>query len=204
MVSSNLWFYVGWGVSGVALLLLAGWVGKASPQGEILGILIDTRGRYSLTHLQIVLWTIVILSSFLGVLVAHGWDAASISFPPELLGLMGISAGSAVCATGVKGAKDASGSAKIARQGAKFPEPDGTTRIISKSLAQIWLEEEGSEADKVVSITKFQNFIFTLVILVVYISIASKSGGLPQLPDNVVWLIGISHAGYVGGKIPNK
>ena len=105
---------------------------------------------------------------------------------------MGISAGSAVLATGVKGAKDADVSVKFA--------PAGTV----PRVAQIWLEEEGEQADKAVSITKYQNFIFTLVILGFYVTIAFTTGKLPVLPENVVWLIGISHAGYVGGKVPNK
>src|SRR5262249_17978029 len=130
------------------------------------------RGRYSLTYFQIVLWTIVILSSALGVLISQGFDPTNFVFPPQLLGLMGISAGSAVLATGVKGAKDAPGStAKVARAGF-FTRSDGTTTPITPHIAQIWLEEEGDQADKVVSITKYQNFIFTLVILVFYVTIA--------------------------------
>ena len=59
-------------------------------------------------------------------------------------------------------------------------------------------------AGKVISITKYQNFIFTLVILAYYVGAAIQAGGLPALPKEVVWLIGISHAGYVGGKVPNR
>jgi hypothetical protein len=196
-------FHVSWIIAFLVLLMLAGWIGKQSTQ-QVLGILIDGRGRYSLTHFQIVLWTIVILSSALGVLISQGFDPTNFVLPPQLLGLMGISAASAVLATGVKGAKDAPGStANVARAGS-FTLGDGTTTTITPHIAQIWLEEEGDQADKVVSITKYQNFIFTLVILVFYVTIAWTAGGLPQLPDNVVWLIGISHAGYVGGKIPDK
>jgi hypothetical protein len=101
---------------------------------------------------------------------------------------MGISAGSAVLATGVKGIKN-------------LGKVSPTT---SSNFSQIWLEEEGGNADKVVNITKFQNFIFTPVILGVYVTMTWQNGTLPPLPDNVVWLIGISHVGYVGGKIPDK
>ena len=37
-----------------------------------------------------------------------------------------------------------------------------------------------------------------------YLVLAGKVGGFPALPESVVWLIGVSHAGYVGGKVPNK
>ena len=196
-------FHAWWIVSGLVLLGLAVLIGTKTTK-QYLGILIDGRGRYSLTHFQIVLWTIVILSSALGVLIAKGFDPTSFGFSPQLLGLMGISAGSAVLATGVKGAKDAPGAtANVARAGT-FALSNGITTTITPHFAQIWLEEEGDQADKVVSITKYQNFIFTLVIVGFYVTLAWKAGGLPTLPDNVVWLIGISHAGYVGGKVPDK
>lgn len=196
-------FQAAWLGSLVVLLGLGVWVGTLARRGP-LGVLVDSRGRYSLTHFQVVVWTIVILSSLLGVLISHQFDPSVLTLPPTLLGLMGISAGSGVLATGVKGSKDASGStARIARAGA-FALSDTSTREVKPRFAQVWLEEEGDQADQVVSVTKYQNFIFTLVILAVYVSAALKAGALPNLPENVVWLIGISHAGYVGGKIPNK
>ena len=193
-------FHISWIVSGIVLLILAVVIGKQITQ-KYLGILIDGRGRYSLTHFQIVLWTIIILSSAIGVLIEKKFNPTGFGFSPQLLGLMGISAGSAVLATGVKATKDAT--AKVARAGT-FTLSDGTTTPITPHFAQIWLEEEGDLADKVVNITKYQNFIFTLVIVGFYVTLAWRAGGLPTLPDNVVWLIGISHAGYVGGKVPDK
>ena len=196
-------FQAWWLLSLLALLALARWVGRQTGQGN-LGILIDGRGRYSLTHFQVVLWSIVILSSVLGVLISQGFDPKVIQIPPELLGLMGISAGAGVLATGVKESKDAPGSrANVARAGA-FTLSNGKKTTITARFAQLWLEEEGDQADKVVSITKYQNFIFTLVILGFYVTAAWKSGGLPELPEGIVWLIGISHAGYLGGKVPDK
>jgi hypothetical protein len=196
-------FQVWWILSLLALLFLAGWVGRQTGQGK-LGILIDGRGRYSLTHFQVVLWTVVILSSILGVLISQGFDPKAVQFPPELLGLMGIIAGSGVLATGVKESKNAPGSrANVARTG-PFTLSNGKKTTISARFAQIWLEEEGDQADRVVNITKYQNFIFTLVILGFYVTAAWKTGGLPQLSEGIVWLIGISHAGYVGGKVPDK
>jgi hypothetical protein len=176
-------------VSFVGLLLFAAWIGKKAGKGYS-GILIDTRGRYSLTHFQLVLWTIVILSTFLGLVISTGFASEALVIPTQLLGLMGISAGSAVLSTGVKGIKDASITANVSRGGGNF--------------SQIWLVEEGNSHDKVVDITKFQNFIFTLVIVGYYVVAAWKSGKLPELPDNILYLLGIANAGYVGGKVPEK
>ena len=190
-------------VSLVVLILLAVWIGRRAGLGW-LGILIDGRGRYSLTHFQIVLWTIVILSSLLGVLVVSKFDMCAVKIPGELLGLMGISAGSGVLAGAVKGTKDAPGAqARVARAGA-FALANGNQVNIVPRFAQIWLEEEGDQADKVINITKYQNFIFTLVILGVYVTALIKAQSFPKLPDYLVGLIGISHAGYIGGKMPNK
>lgn len=156
----------------------------------------------------------MILSTLLAVLISNNFDFRSVYLTPELLGLMGISAGSAVAGTAVKGVKDANPGVDIARAGSTIKIPGETTegkapapavdKIVTPHFAQIFLEEEGKLAERVISITKFQNFIFTLVILVVYAAGAWKKNGFPELSEQIVWLIGISHAGYVGGKVPNK
>ncbi len=86
--------FVGWAAAAIVLVLataLLGW----SVRGNVLGILIDARGRYSLTQLQLVLWTIVILSLVLGVFVGRvagglGKNALAFSIPNELLVVLGI------------------------------------------------------------------------------------------------------------------
>lgn len=218
-------FRAWWVAFMIILLGMAWWIGSSAKKSitvngkdiplsnGFLRILIDTRGRFSLTHFQVVLWTIVILSTLIAVLISNHFDFESVKLTPELLGLMGISAGSAVVATGVKANKDAPGSGvTIAKAGTprlKWNEveqrmKEDTADPIEPHFAQIFLEEEGSMAEQVVSITKFQNFIFTLVILGVYVVGAWNKNGFPELSEKIVWLIGISHAGYVGGKVPNK
>jgi hypothetical protein len=73
------------------------------------------------------------------------------------------------------------------------------------------LQEEGPLIDQVVDVTKFQNLIFTLVIAGVYITllIDRASTGSPGYPNldavpNLLWLLGVSHAGYLAGKLPDK
>lgn len=196
-------FNITWLVTFALLMVFAGWIGRQATN-NVLGILIDGRGRFSLTHFQVVTWTLVILSSLIALFVSKDLDASAVWLPPELLGLMGISVGSAALATGVKGAKDAPGApANVARSGT-FTLADGTTRTISPKFSQIWLEEEGERADVTISITKYQNFIFTIIALVVYVALSVKGQKIAALPENIVWLIGISHAGYVAGKVPDK
>jgi FtsH-binding integral membrane protein len=97
-----------WGGSAVLLVALGGGIGLVAT-GRLLGLLIDSRGRYSLTHLQLALWIIVILSLLAGVFFGrwqHNVDPLGFTIPPVVLGLLGISVGSAVTVTAAKTAKD--------------------------------------------------------------------------------------------------
>lgn len=203
-------FHFCWAASLLVLLLLAGWTGWATRKSGV-GILIDTRGRYSLNHLQIVMWTLLILSAIMGVFLARLFGAETnllaFKIPQQLLTLMGISVGSATIAGAAKSAKDVPGSgARVARAGT-FTMSDGSTRPISPGFAQVFQEEQGDQADKVVDVTKFQNFVLTLLAGVAFIAWTwnqTTLEGLPEPSKQILWLLGISHAGYIGGKLPTK
>jgi hypothetical protein len=172
------------------------------------GVLIDTRGRYSLTQLQIVLWTLVVIPLISGVFWARLFDdaatALSFAIPGELLGVLGISVGSTVAATVVKAHKDEHRSEFIAAS-------DPTHQ---PSFKQVFTVEEGEFADRAIDVTKFQNFWFTLILIAAYIGLCvarfnelgsiSKLTTLPGFDANFVTLLGISHAGYIAGKLPDR
>jgi hypothetical protein len=197
-----------WGGSALVISGLALLVGFVSTQ-RVLGLLIDSRGRYSLTHLQVSLWTIVILSLIAGVFfgrwqhnVAH---PLAFTIPSVVLGLLGISIGTGVTATAGKIAKNTTRPANVAASAPGSPW--------KPSLIQIFLLEEGSYADQVVDITKFQNFVFTIVLVLAYIGLAvhtitaagkaSKVTTLPSFSGTFLILLGISYAGYLAGKLPS-
>jgi uncharacterized membrane protein len=199
--------YIAWAVSALAIAALAALLGFAVTPGRgIFGILIDHRGRYSLTHFQIVMWTIVVLSLISGVfwgrLVAGLDDPLEFSIPDEVLGLLGISLGSTVAATAVKSAKDATEPNRIAASNALDPPRP----------AQLFLLEEGVNADKVIDVSKFQNFIITVVLVVAYVALAIEAidqagsaealTALPTFSGTFLVLLGISHGAYVIGKLP--
>lgn len=202
-------FHAAWAISALIILSLAWWAGRATTK-QLVGILFDERGRFSLNHLQLVMWTVLGLSSLMGLLLARlsagEADLLRFTIPQELLVLMGISVGSATIAGAAKSAKDASSTAKIGRLGATFTA--GTsTRTIGRHFAQVFQQEEGEQADQVVDITKFQNFVFTIMTGVAFVVLVWNQAtldGLPPLPDQMLWLLGISHAGYVGGKLPTR
>ena len=189
-----------WGISAVALLVLAGLAGKASTHKSILGILIDNRGRFAMNRVQLVTWNILILSSFAA---AFFMTFKIPVMDNTLLALLGISVGSGATAGAVKSGKDVA-KKDIARVGKKVTFSDGTDKEFVRKFSQVFLEEEGGEADKVVSVTKFQNFIFTIVLAILYVVLAVKEGGMPTFSDQAIWLIGISHGGYIAGKIPDR
>lgn len=200
---------VSWGVSAAVLIVLAIILGHRTMARSAIGILVDSRGRMSLTHLQLTLWTILILSLisgvFFGRLFAQVASPLNFGIPNEVLALMGIVIGSSVAATVTKSAKNADPQASK-----RIPVPGPGER---PRLPQIFMVEEGALADKVIDITKFQNFAFTMVLLVAYTALALSEilktpdtplSALPGLSSQFLTLLGISHAGYIAGKLPSQ
>ena len=201
--------FVSWIISAVVLLALAWALGRfCTKSGNNLGILLDSRGRMSLTHFQLVVWTVLILSLISGLFFGRWWagvsDPLGFDIPDQVLGLMGIVTGSAVAATITKSAKD-----NDPRAASRIPASEGS----NPRLGQIFTVEEGAMADEVIDITKFQNFAITLVLVAAYTALsihAIRSTApeqlmtLPGLPSQFLTLLGISHAGYVAGKLPNQ
>lgn len=201
--------FVAWGIAAAVLIGLAIGLGRVINRGWT-GILIDERGRYSLTRMQLTLWSILVLSLICGVFVgrlkAVPSTALDFTIPGELLGVLGISAGSTALATAIKTTKDAANSgANIAASDATGDKP---------RLAQIFLVEEGEQADKIIDITKYQNFWFTIVLVAAYIALViasfshladpSELDGLPGFGPSFIVLLAISHATYIAGKVPTK
>jgi len=193
-------FYTWWLISGVSLLAAAAVAGRLT-NGSFLGLLLDGRGRYSLNHFQVLMWTLLVLSTWLGVLIPF-FEPERLRIPSELLVLMGISLGSASAAGAIKSAKDASGA--LVRRMGTLTMADGTRIERKPFLRQMFLEEEGFIADEVINVTKFQNYVFTFVAGFTYVGLVLKAQGFPVLPEELVWLVGISHGGYIAGKLPDK
>ncbi len=200
--------YISWAVSAILLIALAGLLARyMKPPHNVLGILIDSRGRYSLTHFQLVTWSIVILSLVSGIFWGRVFegvtDPLSFKIPEEVLGLLGISVGSAMTAGAIKASKDTARPLSVAASGAADPP----------RLSQIFMLEEGEFADKVIDVAKYQNFIITFVLVAAYIAVAiakledaGSPGNVMSLPgfsSTFLVLVGISHAGYLGGKLAN-
>lgn len=224
-----------WAVSAAVLLVLAVVLGRrvVLPPGDIrprpwaLGILIDDRGRFSLNRLQVVAWTLVVISLisgvFFGRLIEGVVEPLEFTIPERVLGLLGISIGAAVTVGAVKASKKAEAESKAQavdpapapvvdqgpRAGIKLATYQATGR--KPFLGQVFMAEEGSYADDVVDVTKFQSFAITVVLVSAYVGMAinaiveAKTAAnvmaLPDLKGSFLVLLGISYTGYAGGKL---
>jgi len=197
--------FVWWAVWALLLIFSAAWIGRKWETARYLKVFCDNNGRFSLNQFQIVLWTILILSLFAGIAFARLCGGVenplNIQFPNELLILMGISVGTSVAATAIKSGKDRD---NIEVFGKGKPKWD---QLYNKE------DKNGEEAESV-DVTRFQNFWITIIMLIMYLFMAisfvkSKavlSGPviLPGFNDTLLYLIGISHAGYMAGKLPRQ
>lgn len=195
-------FRIWWLVFATIILVAAGIAGRRITGGNVFGILIDARGRYSLNRIQAVMWNLLILSTFLA-LVFSTWKMPEI--PVTLVGLLGISIGGGVMAGAVKAGKDQDPNAKIGKHGTDVKSDTGeTTHTIQRRPMQMLMAEQGPNSDRIVDVGKFQMAVFTFAIGVIYISMTWSTESFPQFNSEALWLLGISHAGYVGAKIPNQ
>ncbi len=207
---SNL--YIGWVGAAVILAFVSVLLGIAIHDGP-LGVLIDSRGRYSLTHLQLVLWTFVVIPLIAGVFwgrLFSGQPQTALSFtiPNYLLLVLGISVASAAASTATKAYKDSTG--------ADIPHsvPGAQDKSIRPFFAQVFMLEEGPMANRVVDVTKFQNFWFTLILVAAYLALAigtfsgasspAKIDALPDFTPAMATILALSHAGYLAGKLPQR
>lgn len=138
----------------------------------------------SLTNVQFILWSGVIIGSYAGMAALKGNFLGDIS--NNLLALMGISAGSAVTAASTRHIQS--------KDKVPYDGPKRTWGMLS------------SESDpQQVSLPKLQMFFWTIVAILIYLVIIGSnfSSGTPKLPDpgtGLVALMGISHGAYLGHK----
>lgn len=187
--------------------------------GESKGFLIDPRNKMSLSRLQLVLWTIVILPAFLAAAVfnfgANAEDPLNITVPPEVWGLLGISAGSLVGSGIIKSGRSDADPEEVA-QAEQAPDPvpadlkneqDINAQPGEASVSDLFKGElVGSR--NYLEVGKVQMFFFTLIVVFAYgkaVAASFDMGGeminsLPDLSAGILALLAISHAGYLANK----
>jgi hypothetical protein len=200
-----------WLVTVAAILLLCGCIGMAIKDSWT-GVIESARNRVSLSRLQAYAWTVLVLSGFLTAAASNFYleadmTALSIVIPPQLLAAMGIASASLVAAPALLSLKAVppAAAAAAAAQGVSA----GIHRR-ADSAAAGWLDifrgdEQGNCATP--DLSKIQQFLITLGLVALYGALLGQMflnpGGIDQLPplsENFVWLLGISHAGYLAYK----
>lgn len=163
------------------------------------GLLIDERKKVSLSRLQMVLWTIIILSSFLTAALSNiatkQVNPLSISIPNELWILMGISTTSLVSSPLIKTRK------KIKEAIKENPS------VEDAQMADMFKGEEKVNFT-LLDLGKVQMFFFTIVLALAYsvaigtifLETSVRIYKFPDLDPAMITLLGISHAGYLTNK----
>ncbi|HET7433123.1 MAG TPA: hypothetical protein VFN10_00275 [Thermoanaerobaculia bacterium] len=184
--------------------------------GNPWSLLLTQLNTMSLSRAQTILWTILVVGSYICLSFAH---MSIVQIPGSVLGLIAVSVGSSVAASVVmsnKTGKDAD-PAEIAASQAKNGEgasASGTAFAWSDphyaSLADMLEGDELADAHTV-DLAKVQMFFFTLAGAVVYAGMVYNSltsakpvTTLPDLPQQLIILMGMSHTGYLGGKMVNR
>jgi predicted acylesterase/phospholipase RssA len=190
------------------------------------GILIDDRFKMSLSRLQLLAWTLVILSAIVTAgLTNAAYGAASplsIQIPPELWVLLGISTASAIASPAALSQKRTKkpDRKELEKTVAELRKDDEVN--VDENLSSVVLRNEspadarwgdtlkGDESGNAatVDLGKLQMFLFTFVLVLGYfIALAKLFDGvgaitaLPAVDSSVNTLLGISHTGYLANKI---
>ncbi|WP_404338760.1 hypothetical protein AB2M62_06825 [Sphingomonas sp. MMS12-HWE2-04] len=192
-----------WIIDLACICLLIGCIGKAI-NDRWSGVLVSPRNRISLSKLQMTAWTVLVLSALVtaaahNLLIGDGANALDIVIDPNLLIVMGISTTSLVASPAILSLKEAGSPAALARRAAA--EDASWLDLFRGDLA---------ETADTPDLSKIQQFLVSLVVIGTYailigaefISLgrAGRFANFPALSDQVVWLIGISHAGYIASK----
>lgn len=175
---------------GIVYLLVKTGVKKGKIEGRfasVRALLLDRdTNSYSLSKFQLLLFTLVSVFGYIYVFVCRmlvQWAFELPEVPQGLPGLMAVSLGTTVVATGV-----------AANVGAKGAGPDSPSFSDFISSGGIVLPE------------RFQFFLWTIVATVGVLVLVLAADPvtlqkLPSLPDGMLYLIGLSSAGYLGGKL---
>ena len=198
------------------------------------GMLIDDRNKMGLSRLQMILWTIIVLSGFLVAALSNlatgQADPLAIAIPSQLWLLMGISTTSLVGSPLIKSTKK--------NKTPSEAEKGQTLESLAKQMGADSVEDTVTHAGQIVvhtgpehaqwadmfkgeetgnaahlDMAKIQMLFFTFVVALAYAvtlatlfgSDAANISALPALSQSIVALLGISHAGYLTHKaIPHS
>jgi hypothetical protein len=147
-------------------------------------------GRWSTSKTAAVLWTYAVWFAFITILLhTNGKGLEHAVLKQQYLVLMGLPVAAAVIAKGLTQSKVESG---------MLAKPtDGVETSVVRGIGQLVSDDEGQP-----DLLDFQYFGFNLLLLGYFFTrfLGNQAFGLPELPDSLVALSGVSAAGYLGKK----
>jgi hypothetical protein len=148
-------------------------------------------GRWSTSKTSAILWTYAVWFAFITILLhTNGQGLSGAVLHQQYLVLMGLPVAAAVVAKGMTQSKVESG--KLATK-----LNNGTETNVASGLGQLVSDDSGQP-----DLLDFQYFGFNVILLGYFFTrfLGNQSLGLPDLPDTLVALSGVSAAGYLGKK----
>lgn len=144
---------------------------------------------YSLSKFQLLLWTSVFVFSYLYLFLCRAliqWKLGLPPVPQNLPTMLAISAGATVISAGVTETRGSKGSGPVYPSAADFVSTGGL--VVGE---------------------RFQFFVWTLVgtfqfLTMMLMTDPATLSELPDIPANFLYLMGISSAGYLAGKVIRK
>lgn len=192
-----------WLITLALMVLCLAAIGWMQPINDWRGVLVDQRNKISLSRLQLVLWSIVVVSA----VISYGslnalWGqthALNLNVPNQLWILLGISTGSFVAAPLVLGTK--------AANQLDVNKPNG------HCWNDIFFGDDTGNNDRV-DFSKVQQFFFTIVLVLVYVvslgSVLMNANPaatgetpvltFPALDSGFIGLMAISQTAYIAYK----
>jgi hypothetical protein len=195
MVASSFWFWdrPSWGEAelwALAFLLVPSLLIRPGGKSFLAGLVTGTDNRWSTSKASVVLWTYGLLFVFIAILLhtrGHGLDQLTLS--DQYLLLLGIPAGTAVASKAITQAKVESG--QLAKTTAPAP-PNAVA-----GTGQLFSDDSGNP-----DLLDAQYFAFSLLLLAYFFTqfLSGESTTLPNLPDTLVGLTGVSALSYTAKK----
>ena len=190
-----------WLITMLMIVLLCAAIGRAITNRWD-AVLIDGRNRVSLSRLQMMAWTLLVLSALItaaasNLHLADNTGALAIDIRDELLAAMGLAATSLAAAPALLTLKTNAAGQSVAA---------GNNSQSQASWLDMFRGDEVGEEDSP-DLSKIQQFLITLALVGSYgfligdmfydLAAQQKFDAFPELDEKFIWLLGISHAGYL-------
>jgi hypothetical protein len=215
--------FTSWIVCVVALSAFSLIVGHGVT-GAWKGAFVDDRLRMSLSRVQMLTWTVLIVSAF-GVLAIaraqrNAITALDVSVPEPIWLLLGISTASLIGSPLIRDLKKDPAKAPpppAAEEAVKQQGGDPSKVVVDSQFVRNKSIDQASVADlfmgelvddfNLLDVAKIQMFLFTLLAVLAYATAIGASlrsglvpGTLPSVGEGLLAILGISHGGYLMSK----